>query len=425
MKTIYKPWGREEWLELNDKYCYKRIYINKGYRTSFQYHEKKLETNYLITGNAELWLENDKGIVEKKNIVEGDFFTVTPLKKHRILALTDIILQEVSTPEVDDVIRIDDDTHRNNGCIVSEHVVAVQQIRLTTPKTTNEVTYKLGNRVFKFSSNSQISANRLRSGLRLGDFAPRNLIHEDLFLIYDWEEGKNLYEIDSFEIYIKFLNVLQKRTKEAKIWSDDPLIRTFYEQKVIVRKEKILERYGEKFVNSKCIINNQLFESVSFYLDQINSEMFQNHSLYSNFHGDLHFTNIIYNDKADRFVGVDWADSFVGCLYGGDIYYDLSKFYAGCLFPFIYFHHPNQVLCARDGNTINYSYDRSISLMKMTKRYEKWIMENDFDLIKIKLITGLIFVCISPLHDDIFSQVFLCKGLELLDSNIKLFNERV
>ena len=62
-KTINKPWGKEVWLELNDKYCYKRIYINAGQRTSFQYHQKKLETNYIISGQAEVWLENNQGII--------------------------------------------------------------------------------------------------------------------------------------------------------------------------------------------------------------------------------------------------------------------------------------------------------------------------------------------------------------------------
>ena len=73
-KTIHKPWGKEEWLELNDKYCYKRIYVNAGTKTSFQYHEKKLETNYLIEGKAELWLENDEGIIEKTIIAPGYLF---------------------------------------------------------------------------------------------------------------------------------------------------------------------------------------------------------------------------------------------------------------------------------------------------------------------------------------------------------------
>ncbi len=121
MKIVSKPWGKEEWLELNDRYCYKRIYINAGTKTSYQYHKEKLETNFIIEGEAEVWLENDLGIVEKKIMKAGDFFTVKPPKKHRVIAITDIILQEVSTPEVDDVIRLEDDTNRGDGRLESEH----------------------------------------------------------------------------------------------------------------------------------------------------------------------------------------------------------------------------------------------------------------------------------------------------------------
>ena len=120
-KIVNKPWGREVWLELNDNYCYKRIYINAGTRTSFQYHNKKYETNYLISGEAEVWLENNQGVVEKFKMKEGDFFNVRPPRKHRVIALSDIILQEVSTPEVDDVVRIEDDAGRGDGRIKSEH----------------------------------------------------------------------------------------------------------------------------------------------------------------------------------------------------------------------------------------------------------------------------------------------------------------
>ncbi len=121
MKVVSKPWGKEVWLELNDKYCYKRIYINAGTKTSYQYHDKKLETNYIIDGEAEVWLENNEGVVEKIRMKKDDYFTVEPPKKHRVIAISDIILQEVSTPEVDDVIRIDDDTDRGDGRIESEH----------------------------------------------------------------------------------------------------------------------------------------------------------------------------------------------------------------------------------------------------------------------------------------------------------------
>lgn len=125
LKIVKKPWGKEVWLELNDRYCYKRIYINAGYKTSFQYHRQKLETNYIIEGQAEIWLENDQGTIDKKIMKAGEFFTVRPPKKHRVIAVTDLILQEVSTPEVDDVIRIEDDTGRSDGRIDNEHEATI------------------------------------------------------------------------------------------------------------------------------------------------------------------------------------------------------------------------------------------------------------------------------------------------------------
>ncbi|MDP3992346.1 MAG: hypothetical protein Q8P79_02470 [Nanoarchaeota archaeon] len=128
-KIVKKPWGREVWLREPTEeekragrgYCYKRIYINQGTRTSYQYHEKKMETNFIIYGNAEVWLENESGSIEKIIMGPGEFFTVIPPRKHRVIALTDLILQEVSTPEVDDVIRLEDDTGRGHGRIDNEH----------------------------------------------------------------------------------------------------------------------------------------------------------------------------------------------------------------------------------------------------------------------------------------------------------------
>lgn len=120
-KVVKKPWGKEEWLELNERYCYKRIYMNAGTRSSFQIHQHKHETNYLIAGRAEIWLDNEMGELEKEELSIGQYYVVPPGRRHRVIAITDIILQEVSTPEVDDVIRLEDDTNRPDGRIQSEH----------------------------------------------------------------------------------------------------------------------------------------------------------------------------------------------------------------------------------------------------------------------------------------------------------------
>ncbi|MDO8424108.1 MAG: cupin domain-containing protein [bacterium] len=120
-KVVQKPWGKEEWLELNERYCYKRIYMDAGMRSSFQVHQYKHETNYLIAGRAEIWLDNEHGELEKEVLEAGQYYVVPPGRRHRVIALTNLILQEVSTPEVDDVLRIEDDTNRPDGRIESEH----------------------------------------------------------------------------------------------------------------------------------------------------------------------------------------------------------------------------------------------------------------------------------------------------------------
>ena len=122
MKVVNKPWGREIWMELNDKYCYKQLYINEGHRTSFQFHLVKLETNYIMEGEAIVFLQGPDDVEPKRfEMTKGEFFTVRPTVKHRIVAKTNLILMEVSTPEVDDVVRIHDDSNRINGRIESEH----------------------------------------------------------------------------------------------------------------------------------------------------------------------------------------------------------------------------------------------------------------------------------------------------------------
>ncbi|MBI2086884.1 MAG: cupin [Candidatus Zambryskibacteria bacterium] len=120
-KIVNKPWGREVWLELNDRYCYKRIEMKAGHRSSLQHHERKLETNYIESGEVELRLQDEHGEMQVHQLKAGEHFTVLPPRVHRVVALTDIVLMEVSTPEVDDVHRLEDDTGRGDGRIQSEH----------------------------------------------------------------------------------------------------------------------------------------------------------------------------------------------------------------------------------------------------------------------------------------------------------------
>lgn len=129
-KIVKKPWGKEVWINYRQgenvgdeqkRYAFKKLYINAGTRTSFQYHNKKVETNFLISGKLEAWFENEKGEIEKKIIEEGSIWNIPCGRKHRIITITNVILVEASSPEVDDVIRIEDDSSRGDGRIPEEH----------------------------------------------------------------------------------------------------------------------------------------------------------------------------------------------------------------------------------------------------------------------------------------------------------------
>jgi oxalate decarboxylase/phosphoglucose isomerase-like protein (cupin superfamily) len=118
---VEKPWGYELWLELNEHYAYKLIHMNKGYQSSLQWHEKKVETNYVIEGEAEVLLEKDDGTMESRTYKVGDGWCVPLKTKHRVIATTDYTALECSTAHLNDCIRFADDSARGSGKIETEH----------------------------------------------------------------------------------------------------------------------------------------------------------------------------------------------------------------------------------------------------------------------------------------------------------------
>lgn len=140
-KVVTKPWGNgniggvegvgEVWLNYREgenvgdeekPYVFKKLYAKKGTKMSFQHHEKKKEINFLVKGKVEAWYENLKGEIEKRVVEEGGIWEITPPTRHRTIALEDSIIIECSTPEVDDVVRHEDDAGRGDGRINEEHL---------------------------------------------------------------------------------------------------------------------------------------------------------------------------------------------------------------------------------------------------------------------------------------------------------------
>lgn len=108
VQKIDKPWGYELlWAKTKD-YVGKVLFVKKGESLSLQYHEQKEETLFIESG--ECWIEtgSDKNFLQRILFSSGDVFHIPPRKLHRISAKSDCRIFEVSTPQLSDVVRLED-----------------------------------------------------------------------------------------------------------------------------------------------------------------------------------------------------------------------------------------------------------------------------------------------------------------------------
>jgi len=129
---VDKPWGHELWFSGTDNpyYSLKEVFIRQGNRTSLQYHHFKYEANVIFDGTARLYYQKNidcpKDALKAEDLGTYDVtglaaINIVPQVVHRLFAVTDVMIYEASTPHLDDVIRISDDSGRKDGRIASEH----------------------------------------------------------------------------------------------------------------------------------------------------------------------------------------------------------------------------------------------------------------------------------------------------------------
>lgn len=109
-KRVDKPWGYEIWWAQTDRYVGKFLHIKAGASLSLQYHEQKDETILVQAGTLlfETGSRDDLKNLRKIEMTAGDRFHITPGTVHRMTGVTDVDIVEVSTPEVHDVVRLED-----------------------------------------------------------------------------------------------------------------------------------------------------------------------------------------------------------------------------------------------------------------------------------------------------------------------------
>jgi mannose-6-phosphate isomerase-like protein (cupin superfamily) len=108
-QRIDKPWGHEVIWALSDQYAGKLLVVRAGQRLSLQFHREKDESWYLLEGRAELeFAAAGEKTTSTEVVTPGAAFRVRPGTVHRITAIEDVLMLEVSTPHLDDVVRLED-----------------------------------------------------------------------------------------------------------------------------------------------------------------------------------------------------------------------------------------------------------------------------------------------------------------------------
>ena len=108
-KRVDKPWGYELIWALTERYCGKLLVVRAGHELSLQFHREKDESWYVLEGRAKVELAAVGERVPSSEVVTpGAAFRITPGTVHRVSALDDTTILEVSTPQLEDVVRLED-----------------------------------------------------------------------------------------------------------------------------------------------------------------------------------------------------------------------------------------------------------------------------------------------------------------------------
>jgi mannose-6-phosphate isomerase len=115
VKRVDKPWGYELVYASTDRYSGKVIFIRAGEQLSLQFHREKDETIYVQSGRVEFEIGDPGKPVDREVVGPGRAFHLPPGTVHRLRALEDTVILEASTPQLDDVVRLEDRYGRAKG----------------------------------------------------------------------------------------------------------------------------------------------------------------------------------------------------------------------------------------------------------------------------------------------------------------------
>ncbi len=308
------------------------------------------------------------------------------------------------------------DTGNYDNYIIAKETLEDSKFDFSKP---NEYIYKSDQKIIKFFLDKKkvlLLGERWKS---LKKITPDKVKFSENFLSYKKFKGSTLYEVIDNEILKNFLSFLdrnlwkKKLSKTSAKFKENCLL--FYKHKTKSRINLYYEK--SKFKDKKYIINGLKKNKLSYYLKKVDWNNISD-GIESNFHGDLQFDNIIFDIDTKKFKLIDWRSDFNNQTKIGDLYYDLSKLYAGCMLPYSQIKKGNFSFI-HDKDKVVLDFPINNNLIDARMEIEDYINRNKFSLQKVRIISSLIFLNMSPLHTKPFSDLLYFLGILKLSKSVE------
>lgn len=291
----------------------------------------------------------------------------------------------------------------------------------------NEFLYFIDDRVIKFFSDENITKKRYSRAMGpLKGLTPKIEKRKGQFYSYKKVAGQTLYTSANPNTVRDFLEWAKTHLwKEIRLTTKDrqkfsEACRKFYFDKTRERVNMYHDKKDEDHTNKK--VNEATIPHVDALLASVDWDHLSR-GVPSNFHGDLQFDNILVSPTASgsakkAFTLLDWRQDFGGMTKYGDMYYDLAKLYGGILLPYNLIKE-GMFSFEEDEKSVHYSFYTKHNLLEAKDEFERFVTENGFDLKKIKTITAIIFLNMSPLHTPHFDSLVYHLGRQMLHKTLE------
>ncbi len=292
-----------------------------------------------------------------------------------------------------------------------------KQSDLLSIEKSNEFIYFINNKVIKFFTKEKIIDNKILKAKMKPLFFPNTKKIEKNFYYYDYWEGDIFYNSGNIDLFKKLLILLEKKfwiSKKVNKNKMKNMCKTFYQDKTINRIN-LFSDLNPQYVLPKTVNKEKIF-SLKYILKKIPWNLVNNGTACF-IHGDLNFSNILYNKKNDKFMLIDWRQDFAGEIDFGDIYYDLAKLYAGITMNFNHII-KGQYKYIEKNRDLKISFKSWNQSNEYKKILEDFIIKRGFDLKKVKLLSGLTYLNMAALHPEPINKILIAFGLLIISKEL-------